>query len=70
MFKYLKIEFHKKKGFNTPLFLCINTHMNDKKAAKKIIKIAKKHPNLYTKQDVRYAKLVKKRLKNKKNSSK
>ena len=51
-------------------FLCINTHMNDKKAAKKIIKIAKKHPNLYTKQDVRYAKLFKKRLKNKKNSSK
>tara|TARA_R100001015_G_C4450667_1_gene40948 strand:+ start:316 stop:513 length:198 start_codon:yes stop_codon:yes gene_type:complete len=51
-------------------FLCINTHMNDKQAAKKIIKIAKKHPNLYTKQDVRYAKLFKKRLKNKKNSSK
>ncbi len=50
--------------------MSINTHMNDKKAAKKIIKIAKKHPNLYTKQDVRYAKLIKKRLKNKKNSSK
>ena len=44
--------------------------MSDKKAAKKIIKIAKKHPNLYTKQDVRYAKLVKKRLKNKNYSSK
>lgn len=37
--------------------------MNDKKAAKKIIKIAKKHPNLYTKEDVLYAKLLKRRLK-------
>ena len=44
--------------------------MNDKQAAKKIIKIAKKHPDLYTKQDVRYAKLIRRRLKNKKNSSK
>jgi len=44
--------------------------MDDKKADKKIIEITKKHPNLYSKQDVRYAKLIKRRLKNKKNSSK
>ena len=37
--------------------------MKDKKAAKKIIKRAKKHPNLYTKEDVLYAKLIKKRIK-------
>ena len=37
--------------------------MEDKKAAKKIIKLAKKHPNWYTKQDVMYAKLIKKQLK-------
>jgi hypothetical protein len=37
--------------------------MNDKKAAKKIIKLAKTHPNWYTKQDVMYAKLIKKQLK-------
>ncbi len=34
-----------------------------KKAAKKIIKSAKKHPNWYTQEDVMYAKLVKKVLK-------
>ena len=37
--------------------------LNDKKAAKKIIKVAKKHPDFYTKEDVLYAKLLKKRLK-------
>ena len=42
------------------------TGMNDKKAAKKIIKQAKKHPEWYTKQEVRYAKIVKKRLKREK----
>ena len=31
--------------------------MNDKKAAKKIIKIYKKRPDYYSKQDVQYAKL-------------
>jgi hypothetical protein len=40
--------------------------MNDKKAAKKIIKQAKKHPEWYTKQEVRYAKMLKKRLKREK----
>jgi hypothetical protein len=37
--------------------------LNDKKAAKKIIKRAKKHPDWYTKSDVRFAKMVKKRIK-------
>ena len=36
---------------------------NLKKAAKKIIKSAKKHPDWYTQEDVMYAKLVKKVLK-------
>ena len=37
--------------------------MNDKKAAKKLIKLAKKHPDWYTEQDIYYAKQVKKRIK-------
>ena len=37
--------------------------MNDKKAAKIIIKRAKKHPELYTKDEIKYAKMVKKRIK-------
>ena len=37
--------------------------MKDKKAAKKIIKLAKKHPDWYTKQEVYYAKFIKKREK-------
>ena len=37
--------------------------MKDKKAAKKIIKRAKKHTDWYTEQDVYYAKMVKKRIK-------
>jgi hypothetical protein len=36
--------------------------MEDKKAAKIIIKRAKKHPDWYTAEDVRFAKLVKKRI--------
>ena len=38
--------------------------MKDKKAAKKIIKRAKKHPDWYTEQEVYYAKMVRKRIKN------
>ena len=38
-------------------------NMEDKKAAKKIIKRARKHPDWYTAEDVRFAKLVKKRIK-------
>ena len=37
--------------------------MKDKKAAKLIIKRAKKHPEWYSKEDVRYAKRVRKRIK-------
>jgi len=44
--------------------------MNDKEAVKKLLKRAKKYPSLYSKLDVKYAKMVKRRLKNKKNSSK
>ena len=38
--------------------------MTDKKAAKKIITRAKKHPDWYTEQEVYYAKMVRKRIKN------
>ena len=37
--------------------------MNDKQAAKKIIKLAKKHPDWYTKQDVYYAKMMRRKIK-------
>ena len=37
--------------------------MKDKKAAKLIIKRSKEHPQWYTDQEIRYAKIVKKRLK-------
>ena len=37
--------------------------MDDKKAAKKLLKRAKKHPDWYTEQDVYYAKQVKNRIK-------
>jgi|TARA_B100001093_G_scaffold139367_1_gene131929 hypothetical protein len=37
--------------------------MKDKKAAKKIIKLAKEHPDWYTKQDVEYAKMIKRKIK-------
>ena len=40
--------------------------MEDKKAAKKIIKRAKKHPEWYTPEEVAYAKLMKKTIKKKK----
>ena len=36
--------------------------MNDKKAAKKIIRIAKTSPDLYSKADVVYARIIKKRI--------
>ena len=32
--------------------------LKDKKAAKKIIKLAKKHPDWYTEEEVKYAKQV------------
>ena len=44
--------------------------MEDKKAAKKIIKRAKKHPDWYTDEDVRFAKMVKKRINAEENAKK
>jgi|TARA_B100000131_G_scaffold115880_1_gene112853 hypothetical protein len=40
--------------------------LNDKKAAKLIIKRAKKHPEWYTSEEVKYAKQVKWRIKQEK----
>ena len=37
--------------------------MKDKKAAKKLIKLAKKHPDWYTEKDIYYAKMIKKQIK-------
>tara|TARA_B100001250_G_C19111249_1_gene491194 strand:- start:259 stop:414 length:156 start_codon:yes stop_codon:yes gene_type:complete len=34
-----------------------------RKTAKRLIKVAKKHPKWYSKEDVRYAKLIKKQNK-------
>ena len=43
--------------------------MKDKKAAKILIKRAKKHPELYTEKEVYYAKMVKKRIKQEKKAA-
>ena len=40
--------------------------MKDKKAAKKLLKLAKEHPEWYSEEDVRYAKQVKWRIKQEK----
>ena len=37
--------------------------MKDLQAAKKLIKQSKKHPEWYTEYDIKYAKMVKKRIK-------
>ena len=37
--------------------------MKDKKAAKKLLKLAEKHPDWYSKKDIFYAKMIKKREK-------
>ena len=44
--------------------------MNDKQAAKTIIKRSKKHPDWYSKHEVRYAKMIKKRIKKEKDIDK
>ena len=46
------------------------SNLSDKKAAKKIIKLAKKHPDWYTEQDVYYAKKVRKQLRQEKQARK
>ena len=48
----------------------INTHMRDKKAAKKIIRIAKCCPEYYTEAEVTYAKIIKKQIKHLEKDSK
>ena len=40
--------------------------MKDKKAAKKLIRLAKEHPDWYSKKDVFYAKMIRKQLKREK----
>ena len=44
------------------LDVSINTCMQDRKAAKKLIKRAKKHPTLYSTSEVIYAKMIKKTI--------
>ena len=44
--------------------------MKDKKAAKKLIKRAKKHPELYSEREVYYAKMIRKQIKNEEQQSK
>ena len=44
--------------------------LSDKKAAKKIIKIAKCCPEYYTNEEVSYARIYKRNLKNEKQQSK
>ena len=41
----------------------------DKKAAKKIIKRAKQHPTWYTREEVKYAKMIKKQIKSMKDQN-
>tara|TARA_B100000131_G_C17966197_1_gene552475 strand:+ start:237 stop:383 length:147 start_codon:yes stop_codon:yes gene_type:complete len=43
--------------------------LKDKKAAKKLLKRAKEHPDWYTEQDIYYAKMVKKRIKDEERQS-
>ena len=45
-------------------------NITDKKAAKKIIRVAKTDPKSYSTADVMYAKLIKRRIKNDKRFSK
>ena len=44
------------------LDVSINTCMQDSKAAKKLIKRAKKHPSLYSTSEVIYAKMIRKSI--------
>ena len=44
------------------LDVSINTCMQDRKAAKKLIKRAKKHPSLYSTSEVIYAKMIRKSI--------
>ena len=68
--KTIQVLHLNEEGFNTPLFLRINTYMKDKKAAKKIIRIAKCCPEYYTEAEVSYEKIIKRRIKYLKKESK
>ena len=48
------------EGLNTSLFLCLNSNMDDQKAAKILIKRSKKNPILYSHAEILYAKRIKK----------
>ena len=50
------------KNMQGGLDVSINTCMQDRKAAKKLIKRAKKHPSLYSTSDVIYAKMIRKTI--------
>ena len=39
------------------------SNLTDKQAAKKLLKLAKAHPDWYSKKDLFYAKMIKKRIK-------
>ena len=43
-----------------------SANMRDKKAAKKLLKRAKKHPDWYTEKDIYYAKMIRKEEKRRK----
>jgi len=51
------------KNMQGGLDVSINTCMQDKKAAKKLIKRAKKNPSLYSTMEVIYAKMIRKSIK-------
>tara|TARA_B100000287_G_C20299187_1_gene649158 strand:- start:451 stop:675 length:225 start_codon:yes stop_codon:yes gene_type:complete len=60
----------KKISYSDPIWhsfilsgITMSQRKEDRKAAKKIIKLAKEHKGWYTDSDVRYAKMVKKRTK-------
>ena len=46
--------------FGESFFLCLNSNMDDQKAAKILIKRSKKNPILYSTADILYAKRIKK----------
>jgi len=51
------------KNMQGGLDVSINTCMQDKKAAKKLIKRAKKNPSLYSTMEVMYARMIRKSIK-------
>ena len=52
------------------LGVSINTCMQDRKAAKRLIKREKKHPKLYSTSEVIYAKMIRKSIKEDETTSK